>query len=178
MATEATFGRYAEIPLEQMTSEQRNGYDAIIRARGMYPGPSKIWLENPAAMKQTVPLGAFYLGETTLAKAEREIAVVLRVAKWGAAYVNGEHKWIAQASSGYSHAAIQVAKVERMIGLAPQRSSYVASCSRSQMVSRDSTSRNICHFRVEWNNLFSDGGLNDEGNLRNRSACVGVAGGS
>jgi len=115
MATEPTFGRYAEIPLEQMTPEQRSGYDAIIRARGMCPGPSKIWVENPAAMKLTVPLGVFYRSETTLTEAEREIAVVLMVAKWGATYAISEHEWIAQGTSGYSHAAIPAAKVERMI---------------------------------------------------------------
>ena len=87
-----TFGGYGETPLEQMTSEQRNGYEAIIRARGMCPGPSKIWVENPAAMKVTVPLGVYYRSETTLTKAEREIAVVLMVAKWGAAYANGAHE--------------------------------------------------------------------------------------
>lgn len=117
--TEPTFGRYAEIPLEQMTSEQRNGYAAIIRARGMCPGPSKIWLEKPATMEQTLTRGVFYRGKTTPTEAERGIGVVLMLAKWGSAYANGRHEWIAQGSSGYPHAAIPVAKIERMIGLAP-----------------------------------------------------------
>jgi 4-carboxymuconolactone decarboxylase len=115
MATQPTFGRYAEIALEQMTPEQRKGYDAIIKARGMCPGPSKIWVENPTAMKLTVPLGVFYRSESSLTEAEREIAVLLTVAKWGAAYAISEHEWIAQGTSGYSHAAIPADKVERLI---------------------------------------------------------------
>ena len=38
-----TFGRYAEIPFEQMTPEQQEGYRAMIESRGGLPGPSKIW---------------------------------------------------------------------------------------------------------------------------------------
>ena len=35
-----TFGRYAEIPYDQMTPEQKEGYQAMIEARGRLPGPS------------------------------------------------------------------------------------------------------------------------------------------
>ena len=38
-----TFGRYAEIPYQQMTPEQQEGYRAMIESRGGLPGPSKIW---------------------------------------------------------------------------------------------------------------------------------------
>jgi hypothetical protein len=31
MATEGTFGRYKEIPLDRMTAEQRRGYDYVVR---------------------------------------------------------------------------------------------------------------------------------------------------
>ena len=49
---------------------------------------------------------------------EREIATLLIVAKWRAAYPLSEHEWIAQSTSGYSKAAIPADKVERMmIGL-------------------------------------------------------------
>ena len=47
MSIQATFGRYAEIPLSEMTPEQRDCYEAIMRDRGMCPGPYKIWVENP-----------------------------------------------------------------------------------------------------------------------------------
>ena len=60
MSNKATFGRYAEIPLSEMTPEQRDGYEAIMRDRAMCPGPYKIWVENPPLMKLMVPLGVYY----------------------------------------------------------------------------------------------------------------------
>ena len=53
--------------------------------------------------------------ETCGRLAEREIAVVPMVAKWGAAFLISEHEWIAEGTSGYSKAAIPADKVERMI---------------------------------------------------------------
>jgi hypothetical protein len=44
ISTFGTFGRYTEIPLDQMTPEQRTGYDFEVRERGEVPGPHKIWL--------------------------------------------------------------------------------------------------------------------------------------
>jgi len=35
MADQPTFGRYAEIPLDKMTAEQRKGYDHVTRDRGL-----------------------------------------------------------------------------------------------------------------------------------------------
>jgi len=119
MAAHPTFGRYAEIPLNKMTAEQRSGYDAIVRDRGMCPGPYKIWVENPAVMKLMIPLGVYYRTGNSLSEAEREIAVVLMVAKWGAAFPISEHEWIAEGTSGYSKAGIPAEKVERMIAGLP-----------------------------------------------------------
>jgi len=41
-STFGTFGRYTEIPLDQMTPEQRTGYDFEVKERGEVPGPHKI----------------------------------------------------------------------------------------------------------------------------------------
>jgi len=38
MADWATFGRYSEISLDQMSPEQRKGYDYVMRERDMCPG--------------------------------------------------------------------------------------------------------------------------------------------
>ena len=115
MEQHPTFGRYIEIPLDEMSAEQRSGYDRIIRDRGMCPGPYKVWLENPAAMQLMVPLGVYYRSGSNLSEAEREIAVVLVLAKWGAAFPISEHEWIAEGTGGYSKAGIPADKVERMI---------------------------------------------------------------
>lgn len=114
-----TFGRYAEIPLNKMTAEQRSGYDAIMRDRGMCPGPYKIWVENPHVMNLMVPLGIYYRTGSNLSETEREIAVVLMVAKWGAAFAISEHEWIAEGTSGYSKAGLPAENVERMIAGLP-----------------------------------------------------------
>src|SRR5215469_14035249 len=46
-----TFGRYAEIPYDQMTPEQQEGYRFMIESRGRLPGPTKIWVHNPKLAK-------------------------------------------------------------------------------------------------------------------------------
>ena len=43
-----TFGRYAEIPVEQMTAEQQAGYRFLVDGpRGRLPGPYHVWVHNP-----------------------------------------------------------------------------------------------------------------------------------
>jgi hypothetical protein len=46
-----TFGRYAEIPYDQMTPEQQEGYRVLKEVRGQVGGPSKIWVHNPKLAK-------------------------------------------------------------------------------------------------------------------------------
>ena len=47
MADTPTFGRYAEIPYDQMTPEQQDAYRWLIETRGRLPGPNKIYVHNP-----------------------------------------------------------------------------------------------------------------------------------
>jgi 4-carboxymuconolactone decarboxylase len=103
------FGRYKEIPFGKMTSEQREGYDYVMRERGMCPGPYQIWVENPPLMKLMVPIGTYYKEQSSLNDAEREIATTLLVAKWRATFAVAEHELIAK------KAGVQSEKVERMI---------------------------------------------------------------
>jgi len=46
-----TFGRYAEIPYEQMTRERQAGSRSPIETRGALGGPNKIWAHNPKLAK-------------------------------------------------------------------------------------------------------------------------------
>ncbi len=92
-----TFGRYTEIPLDQMTLEQRRAYDNTVKARGQVPGPYKIWLQNEMLETAMVPIGVYYQEELTLTKAEREIVTNLTNGHWtAAAYSNYEHEQIGQ----------------------------------------------------------------------------------
>ena len=46
-----TFGRYAEIPYDQMTPEQQEAYRSATEMRGPLGGPNKIWVHNPKLAK-------------------------------------------------------------------------------------------------------------------------------
>jgi 4-carboxymuconolactone decarboxylase len=49
MPNTPTFGRYAEITVEQMTAEQQAGYRFLVDGpRGRLPGPYGVWVHNPA----------------------------------------------------------------------------------------------------------------------------------
>jgi 4-carboxymuconolactone decarboxylase len=88
-----TFGRYAEIPYDQMTPEQQEGYRFLVETRGAAGGPSKIWVHNPKLVKASAPLGAhFHPGGYSLSEREREIAVVIINSKWHSAYPTNAHE--------------------------------------------------------------------------------------
>ena len=46
MTDTPSFGRYGEIPYDQMTPEQQEGYRSLIETRGALGGPNKIWVHN------------------------------------------------------------------------------------------------------------------------------------
>ena len=88
-----TFGRYAEIPYDQMTSEQKDAYDGIIEARGRLPGPVKIWIHNPKLAKVVSAFGVhFQPGGYSLTEREREIAVCVITSHWHSAYPTAAHE--------------------------------------------------------------------------------------
>jgi 4-carboxymuconolactone decarboxylase len=93
MPHEPTFGRYAEIPYDEMTPEQQEGYHALMEARGRLPGPNKIWVHNPKLAKASAALGAhFHPGHYSLSEREREIAVCIINSKWHSAYPTNAHE--------------------------------------------------------------------------------------
>ena len=55
---EATFGRYAETPYDQMTPEQQRAYRILAKAEGgELQGPAKIWVDNANLATAVAPLG-------------------------------------------------------------------------------------------------------------------------
>ena len=60
MADTPAFGRYAEIPYDQMTPEQQDAYRSLIETRGRLPGPNKIYVHNPKLAKVMGPLGSHF----------------------------------------------------------------------------------------------------------------------
>ena len=88
-----TFGRYAEIPYEQMTPEQQEGFRSMMESRGGLPGPSKIWVHNPKLAKVAGPFGAhFHAGRYSLTEREREIAVCVITSRFHSAYPTNAHE--------------------------------------------------------------------------------------
>src|SRR5438105_1566816 len=87
-----TFGRYAEIPYEQMTPEQQEGYRSLLETRGRLPGPNKIYVHNPKLVKVMGPLGAYFRTGYSLSEREREIAVIIVNSKWHSAYPTNAHE--------------------------------------------------------------------------------------
>jgi 4-carboxymuconolactone decarboxylase len=108
-----TFGRYAEIPYDQMTSEQQEGYRSLMETRGRLPGPNKIYVHNPKLVKVMGPLGAYFRTGYSLSEREREIAVVVVNSKWHSAYPTNAHERAAKA------AGLPADKVEAMLSGLP-----------------------------------------------------------
>jgi 4-carboxymuconolactone decarboxylase len=94
MSDTATFGRYAEIPVDRMTPEQQKGYRAMVDGpRGRLPGPYKIWVHNPGLLHAAAPLGEHFTpGRSSLSEREREIAVVVITSRWHSAYPAAAHE--------------------------------------------------------------------------------------
>jgi len=91
-----TFGRFVEKPLGEMSPEMREAYELTRKLRGFVPGPHKIWLANPALSKTIVPTGAYFQRESTLTKAEIEIATNIVNGRWRSPYASYEHEIIGE----------------------------------------------------------------------------------
>lgn len=113
MAETPTFGRYAEIPYDQMTPEQQEGYRSLLETRGRLPGPNKIYVHNPKLVKVMGPLGAYFRTGYSLSEREREIAVVITTSKFHSAYPTNAHERAAKA------AGLPADKVEAMLSGLP-----------------------------------------------------------
>jgi 4-carboxymuconolactone decarboxylase len=98
MAETPTFGRYAEIPYDQMTPAQQEAYRALIETRGRLPGPNKIYVHNPKLAQVMGPLGAYFRTGYSLTEREREIAVCITTSQWHAAYPTSAHERAAKAA--------------------------------------------------------------------------------
>src|SRR5580658_8069222 len=113
MADTPTFGRYAEIPYEEMTPEQQEGYRSLMETRGRLPGPNKIYVHNPKLVKVMGPLGAYFRTGYSLSEREREIAVVVINSKWHSIYPTNAHERAAKA------AGLPADKVEALLAGLP-----------------------------------------------------------
>ena len=79
MPATPTFGRYAELTLDQMNDAQKEAYHFLMNGpRGRLPGPYKVWIHNPKLVHAADPLGQHFTpGHYSLTEREREIAVLV-----------------------------------------------------------------------------------------------------
>ena len=98
MAETPTFGRYAEIPYDQMTPAQQEGYRSLIETRGRLPGPNRIYVHNPKLAKVIGPFGAYFRTGYSLSEREREIAVCIINSHWHSGYPTNAHERAAKAA--------------------------------------------------------------------------------
>ena len=101
-----TLGRYTEIPYDQMTPEQQEGYRSLIETRGRLPGPNKIYVHNPKLAKVIGSLGRHLRTGFSLSEREREIAVCIITSRWRSAYPTSAHERAAQAA-GLPHDKVE-----------------------------------------------------------------------
>ena len=94
MSDAPTFGRYAELPVDRMTADQREGYRFLVEGpRGRLPGPYKVWVHNPKLVHAAAPLGQHFTpGQSSLSEREREIAVARHHQPWHSAYPTAAHE--------------------------------------------------------------------------------------
>lgn len=98
MADKPTFGRYTELPFDQMTPEQQEAYRALLEVRGRLSGPNKIYMHNPKLAKVMGPVGAHFRKGYSLSEREREIVVAIVTSKWHSAYPVSSHERSAKAA--------------------------------------------------------------------------------
>jgi 4-carboxymuconolactone decarboxylase len=94
---QATFGRYAETPYDQMTPKQQEGFRILATAEGgELQGPAKIWVDNTDLAKAVAPLADhFHPPNHSLTQREREIAVCVILGKWHAPFPINAHNRVA-----------------------------------------------------------------------------------
>lgn len=88
--------RLSDIPVENMSADQRRIYDAIIAGpRGVVPGPLRVWLNSPEIAERAQALGAFCRYGTVLPARLSELAIIMIGAFWKAGYEWAVHAPIA-----------------------------------------------------------------------------------
>ena len=91
-----TWGRYKEIPLDEMTPDQKRIYQFTMKERGQVPGPYKIWLHSPILMQRLERLGTFLVKESSLTPREQELAILVVSQHWHGKFVFTVHSRVAR----------------------------------------------------------------------------------
>lgn len=83
--------RFLELPLDQLTPDQRAGFDALLQGRGRIPTPYKVWLHSPGLLRAMEQLGTFLNKQSTLTERQIELGVCLIARHWRTDYLFRAH---------------------------------------------------------------------------------------
>ena len=90
--------RFAELPLDQMTPEQRMVADTILAGpRGSLAGPFNAWLRSPALADRLQDVGEHVRFNSSLPARLKELAILVTAREWTAQYEWYAHAPLAQA---------------------------------------------------------------------------------
>ena len=95
MTETPTFGRYAEIPYDRMSPEQKEGFDAVMKSRGRLPGPAARRLGARPGQKNLLVRVVLRDLEKTLTN---DAANALRDRIYLAIHQGTEHQWAVTSS--------------------------------------------------------------------------------
>jgi 4-carboxymuconolactone decarboxylase len=107
----ASIGRYAEVPVEQMPTDERAAHQALLDGpRGRVSGPFRIWVANPLLVHAVASLDEHINSQAfALSPREREICILVTAETYGTEYVWASHKRLAL-RAGLSEEALEAIK--------------------------------------------------------------------
>lgn len=76
---------------DDLDGERRAVAEQVTGQRGRLPTPYRIWLSSPELARRLHPLGQFFARQTSLSRAEAEIAILSAARHWGGDYVLAVH---------------------------------------------------------------------------------------
>ena len=89
-ASAAPAGSSSRLPpgnLDLLDEQRRAVAEKVIGERGRLPSPYRVWLSSPVLAERVHPLGQFLAHQTSLSKAEAEIAILSAARHCGGRYV-------------------------------------------------------------------------------------------
>src|SRR5690625_7617323 len=98
MRGKAAMTRLPELPVEEMTPEQRRIHDAIAHGpRGSIGGPFLAWLRNPKFADAAQQVGEYCRVHTVLTRGLAESAILVTAVHYRAEVEGGIHRPLAEA---------------------------------------------------------------------------------
>jgi len=91
MSDASTPSRISEIPRDQLSAQQRDIMNRLLRDRGRVPTPFKIWLHSSTLADHLEGLGEFLTSRSTLTPREAKIVILWMAVHWHADYVFKVH---------------------------------------------------------------------------------------